>query len=60
MLLSIDSFSSPAKMPMKNTQAMPKEMPLTFILPKARPMAMMSETITTVCIDEWVVNREDR
>ena len=37
---------------MKNTQAMPSEMPLILMVPNASPMAMMSDTITTVCTAE--------
>ena len=48
----MDSFISPAKIPMKNTHAMPSEMPLILILPRASPKAMISDTMTTVCMDE--------
>ena len=45
---------------MKNTQAMPSDMPLTLTLPSASPTVMMSDTITTVCIDEWMVKRDEK
>ncbi|CCZ12471.1 unknown [Prevotella sp. CAG:1092] len=36
---------------------MPSDKPFIFTLPKPRPMVIISDNITTACIDECMVNR---
>ena len=49
---SIDNPRLPARIPVKNTKAMPSEMPHTRSFPNAKPSAQMMEIIINDCSAE--------
>ncbi len=55
MLLSMVNPKWPAMIPMKNTKATPKEMPLKWSLPSASPKEQMAESTTMACTAECIL-----
>ena len=53
----MDNPKCPAKMPAKNTNVTPNEMPQIRTFPNPKPMADMSESMMTACKGECSTNK---